>query len=486
MPLQVYESARSIVNHTSAYLQERLEAGVSEWDGEQRFNSEAAENLVQQNSGKQIPYTGWACEEPDCGLKENLWLNLTDGAIMCGRPQVLHGKDGTTVLPGNGHAKLHYERTHFPIAVKLGTIANGDADIYDYIVDDAVKDPKLAEHLRHFGLDIEKMEKTEKSTLEMELDLNQKWEWSRCLEDGVSLESVFGPSFSGIINIGSSCYINSVLQMLFVIPEVRKVYADGAGWSLLNKPPLNQINEDFNAQFAKVMLALESGDYSKEGQEEVGFKPTQFRKIVGRGHPEFSTARQQDAEEYMRYLLDTVDNKIVGDTNPVDPLRFQIETRLVDSSSGYVRYSDREDVILPLQIPIEQAEDVAGGPTQRKVIALTTILDYVFGEEVIEGFQSPVTGKKGEAVTRIRMKTFPDFLIMQVKRFGYSADHTIKKLDVDVLLDEQIDLEKYVGKGPQPDESLLPDDVNADIGPRVNEDHVEQVSICFIANSSYI
>ena len=56
------------------------------------------------------------------------------------------------------------------------------------------------------------MEKTEKSTLELELDLNQKWEWSRCQEDGVTLESVFGSGFSGLINIGSSCYINSVRE----------------------------------------------------------------------------------------------------------------------------------------------------------------------------------------------------------------------------------------------------------------------------------
>lgn len=37
-----------------------------------------------------------------------------------------------------------------------------------------VKDPELAKHLEFFGLDITKFKKTEKSTLEMELDMNQK------------------------------------------------------------------------------------------------------------------------------------------------------------------------------------------------------------------------------------------------------------------------------------------------------------------------
>uniref|UniRef100_A0AC34RNK7 Ubiquitin carboxyl-terminal hydrolase n=1 Tax=Panagrolaimus sp. JU765 TaxID=591449 RepID=A0AC34RNK7_9BILA len=476
LPSDAYRSAHSILTHTSAALQDRLEAGISEWDGEQILNSVAAEHLIQINPGKKIPYSGWACEEPDCGLKENLWLNLTDGVIMCGRMQVLHSKEGSTTLPGNGHAKLHFERTSHPVAVKLGTISNGDADVYDYLVNDAVKDPKLAEHLQHFGLDINKMEKTEKSTLEMELDLNQKWEWSRCLEDGVTLESVFGPNFSGIINIGSSCYINSVLQMLYVIPDFLHVYGGAHGLSLMHRLAPAEVNEDFNAQLAKIVVSLQTGKYSKAAAEDNGFKPTQFRRIVGRGHPEFSTARQQDAEEYLRHLFDKIDDNVTGDVNPVDALRFQIETRLLDCSSGYARYSEKEDTILSLQIPLEIASNMLGeGPASRKVIDLGSILDAAFSDEIIEGFKSPITNKLGNAKTRMGIKTFPDFLVLQLKRFGYSEDRSIKKLDVDVLLDELIDLEKYAAKGPQPGENLLPDDVNADVEHKLNEEFVEQI-----------
>ena len=32
-----------------------------------------------------------------------------------------------------------------------------------------------------------------------------------------------------------------------------------------------------------------------------GIRPVQFRALVGRGHAEFSSPRQQDAEEYIRY-----------------------------------------------------------------------------------------------------------------------------------------------------------------------------------------
>lgn len=65
----------------SAKLNKESFAGT--WDGEARLNSKFAENLVQLNNGKTIPPSGWKCEE--CDLTSNLWLNLTDGSILCGR-----------------------------------------------------------------------------------------------------------------------------------------------------------------------------------------------------------------------------------------------------------------------------------------------------------------------------------------------------------------------------------------------------------------
>ena len=75
--------------------------------------SRHAENLVQLNNGKKIAPRGWKCEQ--CDLTQNLWLNLTDGSILCGR----RFWDGTG---GNNHALESYQKTGYPLAVKLGTI----------------------------------------------------------------------------------------------------------------------------------------------------------------------------------------------------------------------------------------------------------------------------------------------------------------------------------------------------------------------------
>lgn len=63
-----------------------------------------AANLKQLDNGKKIPPSGWKCEK--CDLTQNLWLNLTDGSILCGRKFY----DGTG---GNDHAVEHYRVTGY-------------------------------------------------------------------------------------------------------------------------------------------------------------------------------------------------------------------------------------------------------------------------------------------------------------------------------------------------------------------------------------
>lgn len=64
--------------------------------------------------------SGWKCQK--CEMRENLWLNLTDGAVLCGKWFF----DGSG---GNGHALEHYRETNYPLAVKLDTITPDGAGL---------------------------------------------------------------------------------------------------------------------------------------------------------------------------------------------------------------------------------------------------------------------------------------------------------------------------------------------------------------------
>lgn len=77
------------------------------------------------------------------------------------------------------------------------------------------------------------------------------------------------------------------------MPDFQNAYK--AKGILYAKNPL-EIYEDFNCQLVKLIEAMCSGEYSKEDAADHGIRPTLFRRVAGKGHPEFSTAKQQDAE----------------------------------------------------------------------------------------------------------------------------------------------------------------------------------------------
>lgn len=170
---RVVKSIASVVKAESNLLREELAAMTTAWDGEKRFVSKHSANLVQLPNPTQISPNpnNWKCNM--CDINKNLWMNLTDGTILCGRRQL----DGSG---GNNHAVEWYEKTKYPLAVKLGTINASGADVYSYDEDDMVEDANLAVHLAHFGINMSRMEKTDKTMAEMEIDLNQKvGEWDR-------------------------------------------------------------------------------------------------------------------------------------------------------------------------------------------------------------------------------------------------------------------------------------------------------------------
>ncbi|CAB3407139.1 unnamed protein product [Caenorhabditis bovis] len=430
------EKVRAVAKHiascTSAERLTTLSSSNNAWDADIKLITKHA-NLEQLPNGKKLEHSGWMCEEEGCGLTENLWLCLTDGAVRCGRSQFISEGQKSA---GNGHMKEYCQRTGYPLVVKLGTIcAQLDAaDVYSYDEDDAVIDPNLDKHLAHFGLDCTKMQKTAKSTMELELDMNEKWEYQKCQEDGVSLTPIYGPGYTGLINTGSSCYMNSV-------------------------------HTDFNCQMAKVFSSMMSGDYSQEDENsQRGIKPLQFKRVAAGNHPEFSTAKQQDVEEYIRFLIERISNMNPEDVeDPTNKLRFEMWNRFEDLASHNVRYTHNEELILRLQIPQNILEVLANktefSAESRVSIDMKMSLGAAFGAQFVEGYKSPITGEAKGATNKIQFKSFPDYLFVQVQKFAYSSNGQMKKLDIDFDVLEELDLTAYRGSGKAADEECLPEDV---------------------------
>ncbi|KAL0328520.1 UNVERIFIED_CONTAM: Ubiquitin carboxyl-terminal hydrolase 14 [Sesamum calycinum] len=492
---------------------------VAAWTADTKIISKHAMELKQLDNGVIVPPSGWKCEK--CDKTDNLWLNLTDGSILCGR----RNWDGSG---GNDHAVNHYNMTKYPLAVKLGTItadleaADSDctskllllelhsSDVYSYDEDASVIDPLLAQHLQHFGIDFSSLQKTEMTTAERELDQNTNFDWNRIQESGQEVEPLFGPGYTGLVNLGNSCYLAATMQVVFSTRGFCSRYYLDQGLKMAFDTAPADPTVDLNTQLTKLAHGLLSGKYSipatkkDDGDasqttltaKQEGIPPRMFKSVIAAKHPEFSTMRQQDALEFFLHLIDQVERNNSGNPNfdPARSFKFGIEERL-QCSSGKVAYNKRYDYILSLNIPLHKAtnkkeledfqklkaeksargEELSSDEIVRPRVPLMDCLDCFSAPEELHDFYSSALNAKTTAVKTAGLTSFPDYLVLHMRKFVLEAGWVPKKLDVYIDVPDTIDIRNMRSKGLQPGEELLPDCAAEDGGLNANEDIVGQL-----------
>lgn len=260
---ELKKSVEAVLSFNSASKPTEADGGTG-WEDEILNGCDHTKNLVQDaNLPKYNAATMTKCTVDACDKTKALWFCLTCGYLGC--PRVQHGDANS----GNGHAKQHYEQTKHPLVLKIGTIKpDGTGDVYCYADDNSVKNENLAKHLAHFGINIADQEATEKSTAEINLEWNMNYDWSKVFdEEGKDSVLMYGPYYTGLANLGNSCYIASVVQVLFTLPFFQQRYITEGKEHLLtcrnNRPA-----DCFQCQMAKIGQALSNGKYSPQPTQE--------------------------------------------------------------------------------------------------------------------------------------------------------------------------------------------------------------------------
>lgn len=266
---------------------------------------------------------------------------------------------------------------------------------------------------------------------------------------------------------------------MFTLPDFIKRYVGEGSEKYFNAFPADPAN-DFNIQMAKLGNGLWSGKYSSISEnsldsESTGISPAMFKNVVGKNHPDFSTKQQQDAFDFYLHLINTIERNSRHETNPVEGFTISLEDRVECMSSKKVKYTQRDDYCLPLQIPLEKATNLdevkeylerkaADGANNsgdknivRHKVPLHACLERFFATEVLEQFHSTAANCITTAKRSTRLVNMPDFLLLHLRKFTLGSDWVPKKLDVSVDMPDELDLSSWRATGMQPNEQPLPE-----------------------------
>jgi ubiquitin carboxyl-terminal hydrolase 5/13 len=106
----------------------------------------------------------------------------------------------------------------------------------------------------------------------------------------------------------------SVLQTIFSLPAFQaRYFSPSAATDHAAQCPESLPADCVECQMRKVADGLLSGRYSHPAHGSTssvndpvfqeGLRPTGFKALIGKGHEEFSTMKQQDSEEFLGHLI---------------------------------------------------------------------------------------------------------------------------------------------------------------------------------------
>ncbi|CAF98332.1 unnamed protein product, partial [Tetraodon nigroviridis] len=257
--------------------------------------------------------SSWCCSV--CRSNKSPWICLTCLVVHCGRYV-------------NGHAKKHFEETQ---AVGVSQRKNDKQEkekyhhcvcmdcssysVFCYRCDDfVVNDTKLGqvqkarEHLQSLETITSMSDRQRKRKLQESLApdsklVKERWDCSRC---------------TGLRNLGNTCFMNAILQSLSNIeqfscyfkelPAVSLRSGKTAGRRMYHTRSQGESSVSLVEEFRKTLCSLWQGS-------QTAFSPDSLFYTIWKIMPSFRGYQQQDAHEFMRYLLDHLHRELQNSRN---------------------------------------------------------------------------------------------------------------------------------------------------------------------------
>ncbi|KAB5550302.1 hypothetical protein PHYPO_G00052280 [Pangasianodon hypophthalmus] len=254
-------------------------------------------------------------------------------------------------------------------------------------------------------------------------------------EEPVRPNSKAAQGLVGLKNLGNTCFMNSILQCLSNTHSLRDYCLHNSHRRDLNNN--NRTNTALMEEFAKLIQTMWTSSTSD------AVSPSEFKTQIQRYAPRFVGYNQQDAQEFLRFLLDGLHNEVNRvtvrprattedfdhlpddekgkkmwskylereDSKIVDLFVGQLKSSLTCTECGYC--STVFDPFWDLSLPIS-----------KKGYGEVSLMDCVrlfTKEDVLDGDEKPTCYRckaRRKCTKKFTIQKFPKILVLHLKRFS--------------------------------------------------------------------
>lgn len=270
----------------------------------------------------------------------------------------------------------------------------------------------------------------------------------------------------GLMNIGNTCFMNSVLQCLSNTKPLLEYCLNDE-----YKADINSTTSRMKGQLIKVYAAVMKSVW--KGTGETYFTPSEFKSQIAKFAKRFVGYNQQDAQEFLIYLLEGLHEdvnrvrekkkRLVDDSNEVETISASEKAKLcwnnyldhdnsiiVELFVGQLRsaltctvcdyQSNTFDPFWDLSLPI---------PKNKNPVTLLHCFDHFTQEEYLDGDERPTCArckKRQRCRKQFSIQRFPKVLIIHLKRFNQGSFYRSKLSTKVEFPIKQLDLSPYAAQ----------------------------------------